>query len=130
MRVINSEFYINIPVPIMYMSQTIDNLFEELKDMRIIGERLSGEPEILHEIEDYFRQCEFYPIIRNQIRRILEYVPSVFPEGWKSPDDYAHLTPAQQDAYIDIAKQGSIAIPGPVIEKVVALGLTYKARKH
>ncbi len=112
------------------MSQTIDNLFEELKDMRIIGERLSGEPEILHEIEDYFRQCEFYPIIRNQIRRILEYVPSVFPEGWKSPDDYAHLTPAQQDAYIDIAKQGSIAIPGPVIEKVVALGLTYKARKH
>src|SRR3989344_497103 len=88
----------------MKNKQTIETLFDQTKDLRVIGARLSGESEIVHEIEDHFRQVEFYPIIRNQIRRILEYVPSVFPEDWKSPDGYDELNTQQQGAYREIAK--------------------------
>ena len=110
--------------------KTIDTLFEQIKDVRIIGERLSGEPEILHEIEDYFRQVEFFPIIRDQIKRILEYAPHVFPEHWKSPDAHDKLSPEQKKAYVDIAKSGLCGCPGPIIQRVIELGLEYRARKN
>ncbi len=103
-----------------------NNLFEQLKNIGIVGERLSGEPEILHEIEDYFRKAEFYPIIREQIKRILQYVPGVFPENWKSPDSNDKLNPKQQEAYTDIAKNGNQGIRGPIIQKVIELAAEYK----
>lgn len=107
-------------------NSSIDSLFNQTKDLKIIGERLSGEPEIVHEIEDYFRQVEFYPITRNQIRAILEHVPITFPEDWKSPEGYNELTSKQKQAYADIAKKGVYACTGPVIQRVIELAIDYR----
>lgn len=106
--------------------QTLETLFDQTKDLEIIGARLSGEPEIVHEIEDHFRQVESYPIVRDQVRKILEFVPSVFPEDWKSPDGHDELTAQQQEAYRDIAKKGLQACPGQVIQKVIELAVDYR----
>ena len=114
----------------MKNKKTIDNLFEQTKDLVIIGDRLSGEPEILHEIEDHFREKEFYPIVRDQIKRILECVPSVFPEDWKSPDSYDEFNSQQQKAYRDIRGLGVQACVGPVIQKTIELAVEYKNRSR
>ena len=107
----------------------IENLFEQTKDLHIIGERLSGEPEIVHEIEDKFRRSNhFYPVIRNQIEAILRLVPSVFPEDWQSPERYDGMTPKQQRAYIEIAKKGVCACPGPIIQRTIELALEYREK--
>ncbi len=108
------------------LEETTNNLFEQIKDIEIIGARLSGEPEVIHEIEDYFRQTEYYPIVRNQIKRILQYVPPIFPENWKSPEGFDELSEREKKAYIDIAKQGLQQIPGPVIQKVIELAIGYR----
>lgn len=103
------------------------SLFEQVEHLEISGERLSGEPEILHEIEDYFRQVELYPIIRDQIKMILEFVPEVFPEDWESPGNYDELmNPQQQQAYLEIANVGIQACYGPIIQKVIELALKYR----
>lgn len=104
----------------------IDNLFEQTKNLERIGERLSGEAEILHDIEDYFRNVEFYPVVRDQIKRILQYVPSVFPEEWKSPESFEKLNEKEKQAYKDIAKNGVKCAPGPIIQKVIELAVEYK----
>ena len=106
--------------------KNIDNLFEQTKDLKIIGERLSGETEIVHEIEDSFRSVEFYPIVRNQIKTILEFVPLIFPQDWKSPDEYIKLSPEQQEAYKKIKTSGIQACPGPVIQRVIELAVHYQ----
>ena len=108
--------------------KTINNLFEETKDLKIRGERISGEPEIVHEIEDYFRETEFYPIGRKQIRVILEASPSIFPYDWKSPRSLKGFDKEQREAYDMIADSGFTACPGPVIEKVISLAIEYKRR--
>ncbi|HBB65307.1 MAG TPA: hypothetical protein DCZ84_01550 [Candidatus Vogelbacteria bacterium] len=104
------------------------SLFQQVEHLESLGARLSGEAEVLHEIEDYFyfRQVEFYPIVRDQIEKILEFVPDVFPEDWKSPDGYDELTPQQQQAYREIAKAGLQACPGPVIQKVIELAIEFR----
>ena len=108
---------------------SIDSLFDQVKDLEgPLGPRLSGEPEILHEIEDYFRQVEFYPVVRDQIRRILEYVPKVFPENWESPEGFDQLNQKQQEAYRDIAQTGLQGCPGPIIQQVIKLGLDYRQK--
>ena len=112
----------------MSVRQTLDNLFEQTKNLEHIGARLSGEPEIVHDIEDHFRQVEFYPIVRDQIKTILEFVPSVFPENWKSPEGYYGLNPQQQEAYVKIARNGLRACPGPVIQRVIELAVDYRTR--
>lgn len=105
----------------------LEDLFNQTKDLDgPLGGRLSGDSEILHEIEDYFRQVEFYPIIRNQIKTILEFVPSVFPENWKSPEGYDELNSQEQKAYRKIAENGMRGCPGPIIQKVIELGLDYR----
>ena len=108
--------------------QNLDNLFEQTKNLEHIGARLSGEPEVVHDIEDYFRQVEFYPITRAQIRTILEFVPSVFPEDWKSPDGYDELNPQQQEAYVKIARDGLQVCHGPVIQRVIELAADYRTK--
>lgn len=102
------------------------SLFQQVEHLEFIGARLSGEAEVLHEIEDYFRQVEFYPIVRDQIKKILELVPSVFPENWQSPDGYDELLPEQQQAYREIARAGLQACPGPVIQKIIEQALEFK----
>jgi hypothetical protein len=95
-----------------------ESLFDKVKDK---DPRLSGDPGIVHDIEDYFRQVEFYPIIRKQIQAILENVPSVFPYDWKSPQGYDELDNNQRKAYVEIARKGLYSCPGPVIQKVIEL---------
>lgn len=103
-----------------------DNLFEQTKNLERIGERLSGEPEILHDIEDYFRQVEPFPVVRDQIKRILQYVPGIFSEDWKSQESFDKLNEKEKQAYKDIAKNGITQVSGPVIQKVIELGVEYK----
>lgn len=109
-------------------SSGVQSLFQQVEHLEFIGARLSGEAEVLHEIEDYFRQVQFYPIVRDQIRKILELVPGVFPENWQSPDGYDELSPEQQQAYREIAKAGLRACPGPVIQGVIEQALEFKKR--
>ncbi|MBI4101069.1 hypothetical protein HY441_01170 [Candidatus Microgenomates bacterium] len=108
--------------------QGTPDLFEQTKDLTIVGERLSGEAEILHEIEDYFRMVEFYPIVRDQIQGILESVPRIFPEDWQSPESFDDLDENQQDAYLRIAKAGLQPCPGPIMQKVIELAIELRAR--
>lgn len=104
-----------------------NNLFEQTKDLEgPLGPRLSGEPKILYEIEDYFRQVEFYPIVRDQIKRILEYVPFVFPENWKSPDNFAEMSELEKKAYTEIARVGLQQIPGPIIQRVIEVTIEHR----
>ncbi len=107
------------------MSQEL-NLFEQTKNLEFIGERLSGEPEILHEIQEWAG----LPTSRSQIQRVLEYVPRVFPEDWKSPEDFHQLTPKQQRAYLDIARVGPFRLTGPDIELVIKLGAGFRDHYH
>ncbi len=93
----------------------LENLFEQTKDIEFIGERLSGEPEVLHEAQMWCNGG----ITRDQIKRILEYAPLVFPENWKSPDSYAELNEQQKEAYQEIAKEGIFPCPGPLIQQVI-----------
>jgi hypothetical protein len=109
-------------------ASSIDSLFDQTKNLVIRGARLSGEPEILHEIEDYYRKYEFFPIVRDQIRAILELVPATFPEGWRSPRAYADLNDVERRAHTDIARKGIVEIPGPVIQRVIELGIDYRGR--
>ncbi len=102
------------------------SLFQQVEHLEFIGSRLSGEAEVLHEIEDYFRRIEFYPIVRDQTKKILELVPEVFSEDWKSPDGYDELAPQQQQAYREVAEAGLQACPGPIIQKVIELALEFK----
>ncbi|MFH1500357.1 MAG: hypothetical protein ABIE22_00225, partial [archaeon] len=72
----------------------LENLFEQTEGLHIMGERLGGEAEILYEIEEQFRRQDewAYPIIRNQIKGILEMVPGVFPIDWVSPEGFDEMT--------------------------------------
>jgi len=100
-------------------------LWDEVKELVIIGERLSGEPEILHEIEDRLRQ-EGSTANRAQIRKVLESVPHIFPEDWKSPEDYNSLTPQQKAIYLQLTGLG-FRLTGLEIQRVIELALQYKS---
>jgi len=130
-ELINNYFYAELLAKdlregILKLKHTGPTLWDEVKTLKIIGDRLSGEPEILHELEDHFRNVKFYPINREQIKIILKLVPEVFPEDWKTPDSYDKLTSNQQVAYKKIAKKGFQSIPGPIIQKVIELALEIK----
>ena len=101
----------------------LENLFEQIKNIEIIGERLSGEPEIFHEMQMWLG---ITGLVRDQIQRILEYTPSVFPEDWKSPERYGELSEEQKKAYRDIAEHGIFQCSGSVIQKVIEQGIYYK----
>ena len=99
------------------------SLFSQAKDLNgPLGPRLSGEPEILHEVQLYIG----YGMSRAQIQRILEYVPEVFPENWESPGSYQSLNDIEKKAYIDIAKVGPFTIPGPIIQGVIEIAVEYR----
>lgn len=110
----------------------VTTLWQQVERLEILGGRLGGEAEVLYEIEGYFREIAPYLIARAQIRKILESVPLVFSEDWQSPEGYPELTPWQKEVYRELYEIGGRlgVITGPVIQKVIELGLDYKARAH
>lgn len=101
---------------------TIDNLFEQTKELRgPLGPRISGDPEVLHEVRDWIGNG----MSRAQIKKILEYVPEVFPYDWKSPEGFDELNDKEKEAYKEIAKIGPFEMPGPVIQRVIKSGVEY-----
>ncbi len=64
---------------------TSPTLYDQIKGIEIIGARLGGEPEVICEIEDYFRAHYPYPIICDEITALLKAVPDPFPYNWKAP---------------------------------------------
>lgn len=70
-------------------------LYDEVKGIEIIGARLSGEPEVVHEIEDWWRANKEYPIIRDEIVVILQNCPNPFPMNFRAPQNAQGLTPHQ-----------------------------------
>lgn len=114
-----------MPIDGMVGFAEVPSLFDETKDIVIIGARLSGEPEIVHEIEDYMRATSDYPIVRDQIKLILTFVPLVFPKDWKSPEGFDEMTDRQQKAFMVIHEAGTRLgqLTGPVIQEVIERAL-------
>lgn len=102
-------------------------LWDEVKELVVIGERLSGDPEILHEIEDVMIRGEGSVANRAQIQKVLESVPHIFSEEWVSPEDYNGLAPAQKIIYTQLANSG-IRLTGPEIQKIIETAIQYKFR--
>lgn len=98
-------------------------LWDSIKDIQVIGKRLSGEPEVLHEIEDSLRAKEF-PANRPQIQRVLESVPHIFPKDWISPEDYDSLSEQQRIIYRQLAGLG-VHLTGPQIQEVIEMAKQY-----
>lgn len=76
------------------MSDT-KTLYDQVKDIEIIGARLSGEPEVVHEIERWWRTNKDYPLIRDEIVAILQNCPNPFPMNFRAPKSAQELDPAQ-----------------------------------
>jgi len=92
------------------------------------GTRFSGEPEILHEIQDTLNR-EGVPIGRNQIRIILESVPEIFPEGWKNPGSFDQLSDPQQTAGFRITEDNpQVPIFGETVQRVIEEAITFKGK--
>jgi len=105
--------------------KNLESLFDQTKDLEFIGQRMTGNPEVLDEIHSWLR----YPILSKQIQLILRYVPSVFPEDWKSPKGDDELSKKEKEAYKEIACIGDYmgkVIPCPVIQRVIELGVQYR----
>lgn len=70
-------------------------LYDQVKDIEIIGARLGGDSEVVCEIEDWWRANKNYPIIRDEITAILQASPNPFPMNYRAPQSAQELTPAQ-----------------------------------
>lgn len=105
-------------------NREIINLFDQTKDLKLFGERISGEPEVLHEVQDW----ALVPANRGQIRKVLEFVPETFPEDWQSPEGYDELTPEQKVAYWEIAKDGISPLDGYSIQRIIEYGVCFRER--
>ena len=90
------------------------------------GPRLSGEPEIVHEIQDHLRELEV-PISRIQIQIILENVPDVFPEDWQDPGTFDKLSEEQREVGHKIAEANKVVpIYGIQVQKVIEFAVSYR----
>lgn len=90
------------------------------------GPRLSGEPEILHETQDFCKKLGI-PISRIQIQIILENVPEVFPENWQDPGTFAQLSEKQKEIGYKIAEANPVCpIYGIQVQKVVEFAVSYR----
>lgn len=98
------------------------NLFAQTKDLVFMGERLSGDPEVLHEVQDWAG----LPVNRPQIQKVLEYVPKVFPEDWVSPDGFDELGEEQQRAFMEVLRLGIVQITGQYIQTIIRLGISFR----
>lgn len=99
------------------------SLFDQTKGLAVMGERLSGDPEVLHEIQDMTE----LPIAREQIKTILRCVPDIFPEDWQSPEDFKELSDDQKRTYFEINKNAGIfRLTGPDIQTIIELGIAFR----
>jgi len=109
------------------------NLWNQVEGLEgPLGARLSGEPEVVHEIQDLLRQ-EGIPISRIQVQIILENVPEVFPEDWQNPGTFEQLSDTQKKIGYQIAEANPVVpIYGITVQKVIEAGIAYrnKFNKH
>lgn len=106
----------------------MDSLMERAKPYEELDARLSDDPGILFDVQDAIRLLTGFPIVRSQIRLILESCPSIFPEDWQSPDGYDDLSLPQKECYARIAQAGLFQCPGPIIEETIRQGKSYLKR--
>jgi hypothetical protein len=93
-----------------------------------MGPRLSGEPEILHEIQDTLKH-EGISIGKNQIRIILESVPEIFPEEWKNPGTFEQLSDVQQEAgYRITGDNPQVPIYGETVQRAIEEAISFRDR--
>ncbi len=93
-----------------------------------MGPRLSGEPEVLHEIQEALKK-QGLPIGRNQIQIILENVPNVFPKDWQNPESFDQLTDVQKETGLRITGANPIIpIYGDTIQRVIEEAISYRER--
>jgi hypothetical protein len=74
---------------------SIESLFSKLKNLKLRGDRLSGQPEILHEIQDHLRGKG--GMSRASIQAILEAVPSLFSPDCDSLEKFSE----EQNAFVN-----------------------------
>lgn len=92
------------------------------------GSRLSGESEVLHEIQDFF-SSQGVPISRIQIQIILESVPEVFPEDWKNPESFDQLSELQKEIGLKISDANpKVPIYGDMVQKIIEEAILYRDR--
>ena len=82
----------------------------------------SDVPDVLLGIKFW---CGFEVCIE-QIRTVLNYVPVVFPEDWKSPECYEELSYEEKIIYWHIANSGQFNLTGPEIQRIIELGVEYR----
>lgn len=91
-----------------------------------LGSRLSGDAEVLHEIQNLFSRngCT---IGRNQIKIILESVPEIFPEDWENLEDFSALSAPQKEAGYRIAGDNpQVPIYGDSVQRVIEAAVLYR----
>ena len=105
-------------------------LFDEVKGLHgPLGPRLSGEPEVLHEIQDWMQGGEDGILCsRDQVKLVLSSVPTTFPDDWKSPEGFEELNEAQKAAYLQITQAGFMRLTGPQIQLIIEMGVDYRKR--
>ena len=90
------------------------------------GPRLSGEPEIVHEVQDFLKRKKI-PISRVQVQIILESVPEIFPEDWKNPGTFDQLSDKQKEAGYRITGANPIVpIYGGTVQEVIKFAVSYR----
>ncbi len=103
------------------------NLWSQVENVEgPFGPRLSGEPEIVHETQDFLRE-QGIPISRAQIQIILESVPDVFPEGWLDPGTFEQLSDKQKEVgYKIIEANPKVRVYGLGVQKVIEFAVSYR----
>ena len=90
------------------------------------GPRLSGEPEVLHEIQEHFRR-QGVVISRIQIQIILESVPEIFSEDWENPGSFDQLSEEQQERGFQITDANpKVPIYGDTVQKIIEEAVFYR----
>jgi len=103
------------------------NLWNQVEGLEgPFGPRLSGEPEIVHEAQDFLRELGI-PISRIQIQIILKNVPEVFPEDWQDPGTFDQLSDKQKEVGYKIAEVNPVVpIYGVGVQKVIEFAVSYR----
>jgi len=103
------------------------NLWNQVERVEgLFGPRLSGEPEIVHETQDFLKELGI-PISRIQIQIILENVPVVFPEDWQNPGTFDQLSEKQKEVGYKITEANpAVPIYGIGVQKVIEFAVSYR----
>lgn len=108
---------------------TEETLWDQVKDLEgPLGERLSGDPEVLHEVaESASLSGVCMPMARAQIKMILEGVPNIFSEDWKDSGKFSLLNEGQQSYGSKISGLvPECPVNGQTVQKIIELGVEYR----